>query len=55
MPQLNPAPWFMILLFSWLIFLTIVPNKVLEHNTPNEPVAQDPHAAQKTTWTWPWH
>nr|BAP58890.1 ATPase subunit 8 [Arnoglossus polyspilus] len=55
MPQLNPAPWFLILLFSWLIFLTVVPNKVLEYSTPNEPVAQDTHESQKTTWTWPWH
>nr|YP_010957528.1 ATP synthase F0 subunit 8 [Bothus robinsi]WMY90855.1 ATP synthase F0 subunit 8 [Bothus robinsi] len=54
MPQLNPAPWFLILLFSWLVFLTVIPSKVLSHTTPNEPVAQDAQLLQKTTWSWPW-
>nr|YP_009688025.1 ATP synthase F0 subunit 8 [Psettina iijimae]AKA95078.1 ATP synthase subunit 8 [Psettina iijimae] len=55
MPQLNPAPWFMILLFSWLIFLTIVPNKVLKHAVPNQPTTPDIHTDEKTVWTWPWY
>nr|YP_009516312.1 ATP synthase F0 subunit 8 [Hyporhamphus quoyi]AYD91080.1 ATP synthase F0 subunit 8 [Hyporhamphus quoyi] len=40
MPQLNPAPWFAILVFSWLIFLTVIPPKVLAHSFPNEPTPQ---------------
>nr|YP_009355498.1 ATP synthase F0 subunit 8 [Lates japonicus]ASR74915.1 ATP synthase F0 subunit 8 [Lates japonicus]BAX03803.1 ATPase subunit 8 [Lates japonicus]BBU25778.1 ATPase subunit 8 [Lates japonicus] len=55
MPQLNPAPWLTILVFSWLIFLTMIPPKILAHSFPNEPT---PHSAQmpKTDpWVWPWH
>nr|WNH21300.1 ATP synthase F0 subunit 8 [Apterichtus klazingai] len=55
MPQLNPAPWFAILVFSWLIFLTIIPTKILAHTTSNEP---NPQAAKKPkleSWTWPWY
>nr|QZK22863.1 ATP synthase F0 subunit 8 [Megophrys gigantica] len=28
MPQLNPAPWFMILVSSWLIFLILLIPKI---------------------------
>nr|AAK72147.1 ATP synthase 8 [Cobitis taenia] len=54
MPQLNPAPWFAILLFSWLIFLIIIPTKVLNHVPPNEPTpfSTEEHKAQP--WDWPW-
>nr|BBG74387.1 ATPase subunits 8 [Astronesthes lucifer] len=54
MPQLNPAPWFLILVFSWLIFLTVIPPKILAHTFPNEPTA----FSEKTKlepWNWPWH
>nr|AOS51590.1 ATP synthase F0 subunit 8 [Alticus simplicirrus] len=55
MPQLNPAPWFMILALSWLVFLIIIPPKVLAHTFPNEP---SPSAAEKSetkSWNWPWY
>nr|YP_004327632.1 ATP synthase F0 subunit 8 [Niwaella delicata]BAJ11467.1 ATPase subunit-8 [Niwaella delicata] len=54
MPQLNPAPWFAILMFSWLVFLTIIPTKVLNHVYPNgpTPLNMDKHKAQP--WYWPW-
>nr|BAS04651.1 ATPase subunit 8 [Cobitis takatsuensis] len=54
MPQLNPAPWFAILLFAWLIFLIIIPTKVLNHVMPNEPTpfSTDEHKTQP--WNWPW-
>nr|YP_007475245.1 ATP synthase F0 subunit 8 [Oxyurichthys formosanus]AGC93479.1 ATP synthase F0 subunit 8 [Oxyurichthys formosanus] len=54
MPQLNPAPWFAILVFSWLVFLTIVVPKVLSHTIPNEPVPQDSDTLETTAWPWPW-
>nr|NP_443623.1 ATP synthase F0 subunit 8 [Zeus faber]YP_010390231.1 ATP synthase F0 subunit 8 [Zeus faber]UPV69487.1 ATP synthase F0 subunit 8 [Zeus faber]BAB70317.1 ATPase subunit 8 [Zeus faber] len=54
MPQLNPAPWLMILLFSWMVFLTMVPPKVLAHNFPNEPTVQDSKTTETSPWTWPW-
>nr|YP_009688038.1 ATP synthase F0 subunit 8 [Arnoglossus tenuis]AKA95093.1 ATP synthase subunit 8 [Arnoglossus tenuis] len=55
MPQLNPAPWFKIFLFSWLIFLTIIPYKVLAHRLPNQPTTLNTQTTQKTTWSWPWY
>nr|YP_010156091.1 ATP synthase F0 subunit 8 [Leiognathus ruconius]QQY85692.1 ATP synthase F0 subunit 8 [Leiognathus ruconius] len=58
MPQLNPAPWLSILVFSWLIFLTILPLKTTAHTFPNEPSPQTNQIANtpKTEpWTWPWH
>nr|YP_010997021.1 ATP synthase F0 subunit 8 [Prietella phreatophila]UGN11507.1 ATP synthase F0 subunit 8 [Prietella phreatophila] len=55
MPQLNPAPWFMILMFSWLIFLTVIPNKVLNHTFTNEIMTQNAKKFKPNTWNWPWH
>nr|YP_009258871.1 ATP synthase F0 subunit 8 [Bothus myriaster]AID59799.1 ATP synthase F0 subunit 8 [Bothus myriaster] len=54
MPQLNPSPWFLILVFSWLVFLTIIPNKLLSHTTPNEFEAKDAQFSTELTWFWPW-
>nr|WNH18985.1 ATP synthase F0 subunit 8 [Hemiramphus balao] len=54
MPQLNPAPWFTILILSWLIFLTIIPPKVLAHSFPNEPTPQSAKLPETKSWTWPW-
>nr|AIT59270.1 ATP synthase F0 subunit 8 [Mugil cephalus]BAB70187.1 ATPase subunit 8 [Mugil cephalus] len=55
MPQLNPAPWLLILLFSWLIFLTIIPPKILSHTSPNEPAHQSAEKPKTEVWTWPWY
>nr|BAR45801.1 adenosine triphosphatase subunit 8 [Synodus kaianus] len=54
MPQLNPAPWFSIMLFSWLIFLTVIPPKVLGHTFPSEPTPHSADAMKSEPWTWPW-
>nr|YP_009990481.1 ATP synthase F0 subunit 8 [Gobiusculus flavescens]QNM99718.1 ATP synthase F0 subunit 8 [Gobiusculus flavescens] len=54
MPQLNPSPWFAIFMFSWLIFLTIVVPKVLNHTFPNEPTLQSAQTPKTDSWTWPW-
>nr|BAK41983.1 ATPase subunit 8 [Gymnorhamphichthys sp. NM-2010] len=54
MPQLNPSPWFAILLFSWLILLTIIPSKVMNHTFPNELSALTTEKPQINHWTWPW-
>nr|YP_010956943.1 ATP synthase F0 subunit 8 [Kathetostoma albigutta]WMY90101.1 ATP synthase F0 subunit 8 [Kathetostoma albigutta] len=54
MPQLNPTPWFYTLAFSWLIFLTIVPQKVLALGFLKNP---SPHSTEKIgapNWNWPW-
>nr|WNH37530.1 ATP synthase F0 subunit 8 [Callechelys catostoma] len=55
MPQLNPTPWFMILVFSWIVFLTIVPIKVMGHVFNNELNSQTTKKPQPNPWTWPWY
>nr|QUJ18492.1 ATP synthase protein 8 [Pomacentrus milleri] len=55
MPQLNPEPWFAILVFSWLIFLTVIPPKVLAYTSPNDPTHQSAGKPEADPWTWPWH
>nr|BAK42567.1 ATPase subunit 8 [Tetranematichthys quadrifilis] len=55
MPQLNPAPWFAILVFAWLIFLAVIPPKVLNHLPTNEITAPSAENLKSNTWNWPWH
>nr|AUQ23555.1 ATP synthase F0 subunit 8 [Channa lucius] len=55
MPQLNPSPWFAILLFSWMIFLAAIPQKVLAHTFPNEPAHKSTDTHKTEPWNWPWH
>nr|AAP75251.1 ATP synthase 8 [Chromis retrofasciata]AAP75253.1 ATP synthase 8 [Chromis retrofasciata] len=55
MPQLNPSPWFLILMLSWVVFLTLLPPKVLTHLSPNEPAPQNTKKPQMGSWNWPWH
>nr|YP_009034457.1 ATP synthase F0 subunit 8 [Neosynchiropus moyeri]BAO84788.1 ATPase subunit 8 [Neosynchiropus moyeri] len=54
MPQLNTFPWLLILLFSWLVFLTLLPTKVLSHIYPNKLTLEAKEASSKNSWTWPW-
>nr|WIL10174.1 ATP synthase F0 subunit 8 [Oreolalax rhodostigmatus] len=52
MPQLNPSPWFFILVTSWLIFLFIFAYKI-KGICP----LQKPHAAlimMSVTHRWSW-
>nr|ALF03616.1 ATP synthase F0 subunit 8 [Macquaria australasica] len=55
MPQLNPAPWFAILVFSWTILLTMLPPKVLAHTLPNDPTPHSTEKPKTEPWNWPWH
>nr|WNH19661.1 ATP synthase F0 subunit 8 [Derichthys serpentinus] len=55
MPQLNPAPWFAILVFSWIVFLTIVPTKVMGHIFNNEPNPKTAEKPKQGPWNWPWY
>nr|QUJ18209.1 ATP synthase protein 8 [Ambassis interrupta] len=55
MPQLNPSPWFLIMIFSWLVFLVFIPPKVMSHVTPNQPTHQNVQKPQVGPWTWLWH
>nr|BAB70226.1 ATPase subunit 8 [Scopelogadus mizolepis] len=54
MPQLATGPWFYILVFSWLIFLTVLPPKVFSHKFPNEPSPQSTESTRTQAWNWPW-
>nr|YP_009700551.1 ATP synthase F0 subunit 8 [Xenopus vestitus]QEQ13622.1 ATP synthase F0 subunit 8 [Xenopus vestitus] len=54
MPQLNPGPWFLILIFSWLVLLTFITPKVLKHKTFNEPTTQTTEKSKPNPWNWPW-
>nr|ATL16188.1 ATP synthase F0 subunit 8 [Neoceratodus forsteri] len=54
MPQLNPNPWFMILLLSWIVFLLILPSKIIAHTYLNEPTTQNTEKLTAQPWTWPW-
>nr|YP_003345155.1 ATP synthase F0 subunit 8 [Anarchias sp. Ansp]BAI53176.1 ATPase subunit 8 [Anarchias sp. Ansp] len=55
MPQLNPSPWFMILVFSWMVFLLIAPAKVMAHTFTNEPGQLTTKSTKTNPWNWPWH
>nr|YP_004465323.1 ATP synthase F0 subunit 8 [Salmostoma bacalia]BAK22891.1 ATPase subunit 8 [Salmostoma bacalia] len=54
MPQLNPDPWFSTLMLSWVIFLTIIPTKVLAYVQPNELTSASTDSFGFNAWGWPW-
>nr|YP_009685560.1 ATP synthase F0 subunit 8 [Scriptaphyosemion guignardi]QDT76421.1 ATP synthase F0 subunit 8 [Scriptaphyosemion guignardi] len=54
MPQLDPAPWFYILVISWLVFITLIPSKVLAHPAHNDPNTQSAEKPMTSPWNWPW-
>ncbi|YP_783987.1 ATP synthase F0 subunit 8 (mitochondrion) [Plectropomus leopardus] len=47
MPQLLPTPWFMTLIFAWVVFLGFVPTKVMSHSFSNEPTSVKPQKLEK--------
>nr|AAT81534.1 ATP synthase subunit 8 [Notarius bonillai] len=54
MPQLNPTPWLTILLFSWLIFLTVIPPKIMSHTFTNDTTLSTKNL-KSTPWDWLWY
>nr|YP_008815551.1 ATP synthase F0 subunit 8 [Scleropages jardinii]AGY95385.1 ATP synthase F0 subunit 8 [Scleropages jardinii]UNI92166.1 ATP synthase F0 subunit 8 [Scleropages jardinii]UNI92179.1 ATP synthase F0 subunit 8 [Scleropages jardinii]UNI92192.1 ATP synthase F0 subunit 8 [Scleropages jardinii] len=54
MPQLNPAPWLLVMLFSWLVLLTVIPPKITSLYFMNEPLSQAIKKHPLMTWNWPW-
>nr|QHI42837.1 ATP synthase F0 subunit 8 [Entelurus aequoreus] len=54
MPQLDPSPWLITMVFSWVIFIFIIPGKVLNHKPLNNPALLDFMALQNKLWFWPW-
>nr|YP_010166170.1 ATP synthase F0 subunit 8 [Ardenna carneipes]QRV60143.1 ATP synthase F0 subunit 8 [Ardenna carneipes] len=54
MPQLNPNPWFLIMLMSWVTFSLIIQPKLLSFTSTNSPSKKTPMTTKTTPWTWPW-
>nr|AGZ18916.1 ATP synthase F0 subunit 8 [Caudacaecilia cf. asplenia ZRC 1.12502] len=54
MPQLNPSPWFLIFMLTWMILTTTITAKTMKHQPMNDILTED---RTKTTspWNWPWH
>nr|AGN71319.1 ATP synthase F0 subunit 8 [Leptophryne borbonica] len=53
MPQLNPAPWFFILLSSWTLFILLSPMKMPNYSHLNNPTPKSTKSFNKP-WSWPW-
>nr|YP_009104558.1 ATP synthase F0 subunit 8 [Porphyrio porphyrio]AHB23330.1 ATP synthase F0 subunit 8 [Porphyrio porphyrio] len=54
MPQLNPHPWFYIMLMTWLTLALIIQPKLLSF-FPTNTIHDKPLTNTKThPWTWPW-
>nr|WIL10187.1 ATP synthase F0 subunit 8 [Megophrys spinata] len=51
MPQLNPTPWFMILVTSWSIFLILLAPKIKNFNFLHNPL---PLTLRIKGYYWPW-
>nr|YP_009722654.1 ATP synthase F0 subunit 8 [Fulvetta ruficapilla]QGN73879.1 ATP synthase F0 subunit 8 [Fulvetta ruficapilla] len=54
MPQLNPNPWFFIMLTSWLTFSLVIQPKLSSFVSTNPPSSNPPTTPNTTPWTWPW-
>nr|YP_009494653.1 ATP synthase F0 subunit 8 [Bathyraja multispinis]AWO66446.1 ATPase subunit 8 [Bathyraja multispinis] len=54
MPQLNPSPWFLIFLFSWLFFLVILPHKLMSYMFNYDPTLKNVEKQKPEPWNWPW-
>nr|QXU60298.1 ATP synthase F0 subunit 8 [Pternistis ahantensis] len=53
MPQLNPNPWFVIMLMTWFTFSLLIQPKLLSFITMNNPTNKTT-TTKPTPWTWPW-
>nr|YP_009244837.1 ATP synthase F0 subunit 8 [Dendrocopos leucotos]AMO02212.1 ATP synthase F0 subunit 8 [Dendrocopos leucotos] len=54
MPQLNPNPWFSIMLLSWLTFSLMIQPKLLSFPHTNPPINKVQTIAETSPWPWPW-
>nr|YP_009990848.1 ATP synthase F0 subunit 8 [Ardeotis kori]QNN84201.1 ATP synthase F0 subunit 8 [Ardeotis kori] len=56
MPQLNPSPWFLIMLMTWLTFSLIIQPKLLHFIPSNLPSSTTltPTTTKTSPWPWPW-
>nr|QXU60129.1 ATP synthase F0 subunit 8 [Leipoa ocellata] len=54
MPQLNPNPWFTIMIFTWLTLSLLIQPKLLSFTTTNPPSHKNFSTPKTNPWTWPW-
>nr|QDX10699.1 ATP synthase F0 subunit 8 [Phylloscopus griseolus]QDX10700.1 ATP synthase F0 subunit 8 [Phylloscopus griseolus]QDX10701.1 ATP synthase F0 subunit 8 [Phylloscopus griseolus]QDX10702.1 ATP synthase F0 subunit 8 [Phylloscopus griseolus]QDX10703.1 ATP synthase F0 subunit 8 [Phylloscopus griseolus] len=54
MPQLNPNPWFFIMIITWLTYSLIIQPKLLTFVSANPPSSKTPVTPRTSPWTWPW-
>nr|YP_009115543.1 ATP synthase F0 subunit 8 [Phoebastria nigripes]AID69860.1 ATP synthase F0 subunit 8 [Phoebastria nigripes] len=54
MPQLNPNPWFLIMLTSWMIFSLIIQPKLSSFTPTNSPSNKTSITTKTSPWHWPW-
>nr|YP_842416.1 ATP synthase F0 subunit 8 [Pandion haliaetus]ABG37776.1 ATP synthase subunit 8 [Pandion haliaetus] len=54
MPQLNPNPWLLIMLMSWMTFTLIIQPKLLQLTQANTPTNKLVMTNTTPSWTWPW-
>nr|QUJ18296.1 ATP synthase protein 8 [Chromis nigrura] len=55
MPQLNPSPWFYIMVLGWTAFLLCVPHKVIAFSYCTDSSTPTLDEQEKPIWIWPWH
>nr|BBD20477.1 ATP synthase F0 subunit 8 [Cyrtodactylus thirakhupti] len=53
MPQLNPTPWFMTLITTWII-ITILLKLTLTTMGPTQQPHTAPHPNLAPHWSWTW-
>nr|YP_009938684.1 ATP synthase F0 subunit 8 [Cynoglossus nanhaiensis]AWQ65111.1 ATP synthase subunit-8 [Cynoglossus nanhaiensis]QNV46917.1 ATP synthase F0 subunit 8 [Cynoglossus nanhaiensis] len=53
MPQLNPGPWMLIWLSSWVIFLFTIPPLMISFKPSNSPTKSQ-ILNPLDSWHWPW-
>nr|QOW38135.1 ATP synthase F0 subunit 8 [Hyphessobrycon herbertaxelrodi] len=55
MPQLMLKPWFTTFMFSWVVFLAIIPSKVMKYSFNNDPETSNVLKLKTNAWGWNWH
>nr|YP_025953.1 ATP synthase F0 subunit 8 [Strigops habroptila]AAP47797.1 ATPase subunit 8 [Strigops habroptila]USH57934.1 ATP synthase F0 subunit 8 [Strigops habroptila]USH57947.1 ATP synthase F0 subunit 8 [Strigops habroptila]USH57960.1 ATP synthase F0 subunit 8 [Strigops habroptila]USH57973.1 ATP synthase F0 subunit 8 [Strigops habroptila] len=54
MPQLNPNPWFFIMIMSWLTLSLIIQPKLLSFILTSPPINKTSTTTKTNPWAWPW-
>nr|QXU59934.1 ATP synthase F0 subunit 8 [Centrocercus urophasianus] len=54
MPQLNPNPWFTIMLLTWFTFSLLIQPKLLSFTSTSNPTNKTTAATKPSPWVWPW-